>query len=293
LTSAGGNARAGFFAGDAEWGRPNPAGQKRFPRRTFMLTLQALNSMRTHHFLALAIAANVVVIIAAGYWLGHPSAPVAVSAMGVTGSSLHAQNGGPAASARSAAAQSSRTEEFPIASPHGLAAQREPEKLLAGGGLKLNTRSIPFRSAKPDSQAEPARSPAPATGASPAAADAASGSADDAPEAPKRFNTGALPAAAPTPQAKAAVPLAFLEPTPAMSTDPRQMAMLQDLRTNFINDAGGPNQDPADPAYLHRWETAQEISDDQFRARFGWEAFVAQQLQSRALQPAPAQAVAE
>jgi hypothetical protein len=51
-------------------------------------------------------------------------------------------------------------------------------------------------------------------------------------------------------------------------------AALESIKEKFMQDIGGPNQDPNDPAYLARWKTALEESDARFRATFGREAFI-------------------
>ena len=58
---------------------------------------------------------------------------------------------------------------------------------------------------------------------------------------------------------------------PVLSADELNQAAA--IRDQFVNDIGGPNQDPADPAYRSRWNRAQSLADDILRAKIGWEAF--------------------
>lgn len=46
------------------------------------------------------------------------------------------------------------------------------------------------------------------------------------------------------------------------------------LEEEFVEQIGGPGQDPADPAYRQRWFSAQELSDIKFQVKFGTEAFL-------------------
>ncbi len=58
---------------------------------------------------------------------------------------------------------------------------------------------------------------------------------------------------------------------PTLTED--QQAGLADVQNKFIQDVGGTAQNPQDPAYLARWQTAQEGSDAMMRAKLGWKAF--------------------
>jgi len=72
------------------------------------------------------------------------------------------------------------------------------------------------------------------------------------------------------------VPLAFT--TSADGATPSQAAALGRLRQDFVNNLGGPNQNPDTPAYAQSWQTAQSLSDSNYAQQFGWQAFVHAQL---------------
>lgn len=46
------------------------------------------------------------------------------------------------------------------------------------------------------------------------------------------------------------------------------------LEETFVADIGGTYQNPSDPDYRARWQSAQDISDAKFRQKFGTEAFL-------------------
>ena len=71
--------------------------------------------------------------------------------------------------------------------------------------------------------------------------------------------------------------MALLDPSPSLNLNETQLAKLDALRQNFVDAIGGPNQNPSDPAYLQRWQTAQQMSDQQFILDFGTQAFMSQQ----------------
>ncbi len=83
------------------------------------------------------------------------------------------------------------------------------------------------------------------------------------------------PAVPPVP---VSTPASLLDPSPDLKFTPQQLAQLESLRQEFVNDVGGTNQDPNDPAYLQRWREAQPANDGRFKMLFGWQAFVQQQL---------------
>jgi len=72
------------------------------------------------------------------------------------------------------------------------------------------------------------------------------------------------------------VPLAFT--TPADGATPSQAAVLGRLQKEFVDNIGGPNQNPNDPAYAPAWQAAQAVSDSNFEEQFGTQAFVQAQL---------------
>ncbi len=64
----------------------------------------------------------------------------------------------------------------------------------------------------------------------------------------------------------------YAEPGVVQAT-PEQIASIQEMQSQFVKDIGGPNQDPADPAYEKKWRDAQWLADQIFRARYGYAAF--------------------
>lgn len=71
------------------------------------------------------------------------------------------------------------------------------------------------------------------------------------------------------------MPLVFLPPPPEIQNDPAQLAQFEALKSQFITDIGGLDQNPADPAYLNRWLGAQANADDWFYTWFGQSAYTA------------------
>jgi hypothetical protein len=60
----------------------------------------------------------------------------------------------------------------------------------------------------------------------------------------------------------------------------QQTALLQDLRQEFIDEVGGPNQDPASPEYRERWAKAEAEANQRFKVLFGHQASLMQHLQA-------------
>jgi len=67
-----------------------------------------------------------------------------------------------------------------------------------------------------------------------------------------------------------------------------QIAAMAEIRQEFLEQIGGPNQDPADPAYRNRWQQAQADVNDQLEALIGQSAYQTHQwnVQSAALEQA-------
>ncbi len=87
----------------------------------------------------------------------------------------------------------------------------------------------------------------------------------------------AIVAAAPRNDAPpVAVPLAFT--TSAEGATPSQAGVLNRLQNEFVNNVGGQNGNPNDPAYAQAWRAAQALSDSDYEQQFGVQAFVAAQL---------------
>lgn len=59
----------------------------------------------------------------------------------------------------------------------------------------------------------------------------------------------------------------------ALNLNEQQMQVVQDLRQQFLDEIGGPNQDPADPAYRERWQNAQPETDASLRGALGITVF--------------------
>ena len=65
----------------------------------------------------------------------------------------------------------------------------------------------------------------------------------------------------------------------ALGLNDRQKTAIQQVQQQFVNDLGGPNQNPSDPAYLARWVTAQNSADQALIGILGNDAYNAYQLQ--------------
>ncbi len=62
----------------------------------------------------------------------------------------------------------------------------------------------------------------------------------------------------------------------ALSLNAQQAQVVDDLRQRFIEEVGGTNQDPNDPAYGQRWQASQPQADLDLRGMIGiraWEAY--------------------
>jgi hypothetical protein len=73
---------------------------------------------------------------------------------------------------------------------------------------------------------------------------------------------------------RAVMPL-VLQPVDAaaLNLNEQQMQVVQELRQQFLDEIGGANQDPADPAYRERWLKAQPQMDDNLRGMLGITVF--------------------
>ena len=64
------------------------------------------------------------------------------------------------------------------------------------------------------------------------------------------------------PRKGVAMPLAFQQLDPELfHLNRQQIAAIEQLRTRFIEQIGGTNQSPDDPAYLEKWQKAQPEID--------------------------------
>jgi len=64
----------------------------------------------------------------------------------------------------------------------------------------------------------------------------------------------------------------------ALGLNEEQKQVITRIQQQFIDEVGGPNQDPGDPAYLERWKKAQPGSDDMLKALLGVTIFENYQL---------------
>lgn len=82
------------------------------------------------------------------------------------------------------------------------------------------------------------------------------------------------------PPANPVYPLAFRQVDLAsLGFGAAEKNAIDQVRQQFVNDIGGPDQNPDDPAYLARWQTAQANADDALRGALGSQGFMAFQIQ--------------
>ena len=75
-------------------------------------------------------------------------------------------------------------------------------------------------------------------------------------------------------------PLAFRQADlAALGFGAAEKTAIDQVREQFVQDVGGTGQNPDDPAYLARWQTAQANADDMLRGALGSQAFMAFQFQ--------------
>jgi hypothetical protein len=81
------------------------------------------------------------------------------------------------------------------------------------------------------------------------------------------------------PSAPVSLPLVFHELDPSVLTlSSQQQQVVNDLRQKFIQEVGGPNQDPNDPAYAQRWQESEPEADFDLWTMLGINAFQAHQI---------------
>jgi hypothetical protein len=68
----------------------------------------------------------------------------------------------------------------------------------------------------------------------------------------------------------------------ALNLDPGQLQAISDLQQTFLQKIGGPNQDPNDPAYRARWQSAQAEVDTMLQGMIGDQAYQEYQLKAYA-----------
>ena len=75
------------------------------------------------------------------------------------------------------------------------------------------------------------------------------------------------------------LPLVFHEIDPSVvNLSPQQAQVVNDLRQKFIQNVGGLNQDPNDPAYSQRWQASQPQADLDLCGMLGINAFQSYQI---------------
>ena len=73
---------------------------------------------------------------------------------------------------------------------------------------------------------------------------------------------------------RAVLPLVFQEiDLSRLNLNPDQLQAIDDLRQRFLDEIGGLQQDPSDPAYRERWTKSQPQIDDDLRGMIGIAAF--------------------
>lgn len=84
---------------------------------------------------------------------------------------------------------------------------------------------------------------------------------------------------------EASVPLVFQQVEPgALKLSDRQIDAINNMQQWFVDQLGGPEQDPNDPAYKERWLKTQPQMNDMMRGMIGVNAFEDYQLAARASQ---------
>ena len=74
-------------------------------------------------------------------------------------------------------------------------------------------------------------------------------------------------------------PVVFQKVDPSsLNLNSDQVQAIQNLQQNFVDNIGGPNQDPNNPAYLIRWRQAQLEADNALRFILGWSGFSSYQM---------------
>jgi hypothetical protein len=77
-----------------------------------------------------------------------------------------------------------------------------------------------------------------------------------------------------------AYPLVFQNVNADMGLNDSQKAAIQQLQQQFVNDVGGPNQDPSNPAYLASWQSAQNNADNMLLIYVGWQIYSKYQIEA-------------
>jgi hypothetical protein len=85
-----------------------------------------------------------------------------------------------------------------------------------------------------------------------------------------------------------AMPVAFANLDSAgLKLNTSQLQEISELRQSFIEELGGPNQDPNDPAYRERWQKAQPVLNAELEAMLGTAAYQKLQFESQSAVTSP------
>ena len=78
----------------------------------------------------------------------------------------------------------------------------------------------------------------------------------------------------PVPPQSIVLPLVLQEvDATALGLNEQQRQVIAELRQTFMEEIGGENQNPGDPAYLARWQEAQPEVDDPLKGKLGFAAY--------------------
>ena len=81
------------------------------------------------------------------------------------------------------------------------------------------------------------------------------------------------------PSATVSLPLVFHEVDPSvLALNSQQEQVVNDLRQKFVQEVGGPSQDPNDPAYAQRWQASEPEADFDLWTMLGINAWQAHQI---------------
>lgn len=67
---------------------------------------------------------------------------------------------------------------------------------------------------------------------------------------------------------------------PSLNLSENQMQAITNIQRDFLQQIGGTNQDPGDPAYLARWQKAQPAADMQLQEQLGMQAYLDYQIKA-------------
>ncbi|HEX4265941.1 MAG TPA: hypothetical protein VH597_16525 [Verrucomicrobiae bacterium] len=85
-----------------------------------------------------------------------------------------------------------------------------------------------------------------------------------------------------------ALPIAFADLESAgLKLNANQLHEIAELRQSFVDQVGGPNQDPNDPAYRERWQMAQPAVNAELEAMLGTSAYQTLQFESQSAALSP------